>query len=84
MDYGKRGGTSANAGKRAVSYSCPHPVTGALHLKCIFKPPFAKPLALWYRHNGTWYLNTLVDLDTIPTWAEKYSKHPAEFVDRPE
>lgn len=79
MDFGKIGGTSPNAGKKAVKYSCPHPVTGEPVFKRIFKRDgIAQPVALWYEHAGTWYLNTVVDGADLPDWHKNYTHGKAE------
>lgn len=81
MDYGKIGGTSPNAGKKAAKYRCPHPVTGEPQFKKAFKrDDMQRPVALWYEANGTWYLNTVVDLDDMPDWSKNYTQGKAELV----
>jgi hypothetical protein len=69
MDYGKIGGTSPNVGKKAIELSLPSPSRPASpQMKKAFKRDAMKrPVALWYQHNGTWYLNTVVDLDDMPS-----------------
>jgi hypothetical protein len=81
MDYGKIGGTSPNAGKKAAKYRCPHPVTGEPHFKKAFKrDDMKRPVALWYQQRETWYLNTVVDLDDMPDWSKNYTQGEAELV----
>jgi hypothetical protein len=79
-DFGRIGGTSPNVGKKATKYRCPHPVSGEPQFKRAFKrDDMKRPVALWYEHAGTWYLNTVVDLDDLPSWAKNYTQGTAEI-----
>lgn len=78
MDYGRIGGTSPNVGKTATKFRCSHPASGPDQIKRVFKREgMTRPVALWYEHGGTWFLNSVVDGDNLPDWAKNYTQTEA-------
>jgi hypothetical protein len=81
MDYGKIGGTSPNAGKKASKFLCRTPGDDtAPVIKRVFTTGFKRPVALWYQHATVWHLNTVVDGEDLPEWAKNYIQTDAELI----
>lgn len=70
-DYGRRGGTSPNVGKKAMTYRCPHPVTGEPVYKKRFKRDPDSPVAVWSQYEGTWHLDAIIDAKDLPRWVKR-------------
>ena len=82
--YGQKGGLGPNTGKKAVKFLCPHPLgiqrADEVKIKRVFDSgaaDWANPVALWYKAQGEWHLNTVVDGDNVPDWAKHYTTYPA-------
>lgn len=79
--YGMKGGLGPNTGKKAVKFTCQHPLRGQPpKTKRVFDSDaaaWAHPVALWYKAKGVWHLNTVVDGDNVPNWASDYIIMPA-------
>jgi len=78
--YGKKGGTSANAGRKATKYTVPMP-DGRTLTKRVFQDCGASASALIYEHDGEWFLNTVVPTHNKPGWAASYTEVPAERIE---
>lgn len=77
LGWGKKGGTSPNAGKTAIKYRCTDP-EGKQATKRVFAPaPYEQPVALYYQHGGVWHLNTVIDAKNRPDWAKNYTETEA-------
>lgn len=70
-DYGRRGGSSPNAGKRAAVYRCPHPVTREPVFKKRFKRDPENPVAVWIEQKGKWNLDAVIDVKDIARWVRR-------------
>jgi hypothetical protein len=78
-DYGTKGGTGPNTGKKARKFLCPTPGddTAPVTKRVFNADGFKRPVALWYEHAAVWHLNTVVDGDNLPEWAKNYTQTEA-------
>lgn len=76
--YGKKGGTSATAGKRSAVYRWTMP-DGTPGERRTFKVSADRAVAVCYRHADKWYVSAVYD--AAPDWAQdptRYTLIPCE------
>jgi hypothetical protein len=64
-DYGKRGGTSATAGRKSALYKATAP-DGRVLTRRTFQTDAPEALMIMFRLNGVWYDQGVYD--TAPAW----------------
>lgn len=75
--YGRRGGTSATAGKTSATYVV-HMPNGRSERKKTFKAMQPWATAAVYEHDGTWYVAGIYD--EVPLKMKSFDKATAERV----
>lgn len=76
-DYGKKGGTSATAGKVSVKYEATAP-DGTVLTKRSFKAGDEVAVMNIYKHENVWYANCVYNRSNQPGW---FTREGAVLVD---